>query len=1032
MASLAGPVTGAGLSGCCLSPSGGHRCRRLACPRRVPARLSQIPLQLAIAQGSYGSGASSRQGAALTAAESPGFPAEQLPLLYRETPLVTTAVSKFVPFSGVKDRDDTEDWIVDTQGLEVPAVLDIILGLSEPKFLAPRGRRRNLDLMVYVPGLDGTGLFLERHLAELEAEYDIRCLSIPPTDSSSYADLADRLASMIEDELHWHERNAKERVASAALMSGSSQDFMQNVSGKTPKAAKRTVTIIAESFGAGIGVALAAQNAELVDYLVFINSGSGFRRRPLLLLGSRLVPYAPAIPYLHDLSSIALAPLLTSWRRVAETSQYMILPPFSTQLLKQDVVSRRLNMMAAWQPSDATLSAITATTLLVASGADRLLPSVEEAYGLATCIPSCQIHVLPFSGHIPLLEEDVNLVNILAGARFLPSQSHSLSGGHQHQDESIASPFYPTIASNKALEDVAQLGVGFSASGLAYSSTDTPAEVIDGAAVVLSLQVEEPAIFKTASTHAAAGPAERVSLAEDDDACIEVSGPTEELLASQAVGGQEEEEGVDGLVKAWALARVKGRSSQDRECPLDAFLVLNKERGDKAWMRWMFPYSSIQDRAVQRSLRLLPDQRSQPGSNATPGVTPDTGSDQLQGDMAESSANRTEGIIQQDQQVDSQIKDVDSGSKVTLGQPSEETKNEGHRGLGMAHAAEGMSLSQALPDENLERQGVTGLTWSRAGAEPETGLARRDRGDIVPIQRKNGKLAIIERGSTRSRISAAEAGAKLERLLLDIPQYRVWNWLTRPQFSGLENVPTHERPLLFVGNHTIFGIYDMPLMLMELQKRKGLTLRGLADPLHWATPFGAILASYGAVMASPRNCFKLLQEGECVLLYPGGGKEVAKRKGQKYKLLWKEQTDFVRLAMRFGCTIVPFAALGVEDAFDILMDPEEIMATPLGNIIRPVLQAAGLTEEVLLPLTSTVGLLPRPERLYFHFGEPIRTDRFSRATLADREACSQLYQTVRQSVEDGIRLLQSKRDKDPLRDLFSRTLMNVSEGWDGL
>eukprot|EP00850_Spirogloea_muscicola_P006121 SM000028S10215 [mRNA] locus=s28:949715:952583:- [translate_table: standard] len=58
-------------------------------------------------------------------------------------------------------------------------------------------------------------------------------------------------------------------------------------------------------------------------------------------------------------------------------------------------------------------------------------------------------------------------------------------------------------------------------------------------------------------------------------------------------------------------------------------------------------------------------------------------------------------------------------------------------------------------------------------------------------------------------------------------------------------------------------------------------------------------------------------------------------------------------------------------------------------------------------------------------GEPIRTDRFSRATLADREACSQLYQTVRQSVEDGIRLLQSKRDKDPLRDLFSRTLLHA-------
>ena len=38
------------------------------------------------------------------------------------------------------------------------------------------------------------------------------------------------------------------------------------------------------------------------------------------------------------------------------------------------------------------------------SGEDGLLPSVEEAYGLATCIPNCTVKVLPFSGHTALLE----------------------------------------------------------------------------------------------------------------------------------------------------------------------------------------------------------------------------------------------------------------------------------------------------------------------------------------------------------------------------------------------------------------------------------------------------------------------------------------------------------------------------------------------------------------------------------------------------------------------------------------------------
>lgn len=81
--------------------------------------------------------------------------------------------------------------------------------------------------------------------------------------------------------------------------------------------------------------------------------------------------------------------------------------------------------------------------------------------------------------------------------------------------------------------------------------------------------------------------------------------------------------------------------------------------------------------------------------------------------------------------------------------------------------------------------------------------------------------------------------------------------------------------------------------------------------------------------ATPRNYFKLLEAGEAVLLYPGGAREVAKRKGEENKLLWKEDTDFVRLAMRFGCTIVPFAALGVDDAFGIAFDSKDIMNSPL-------------------------------------------------------------------------------------------------------
>jgi len=78
------------------------------------------------------------------------------------------------------------------------------------------------------------------------------------------------------------------------------------------------------------------------------------------------------------------------------------------------------------------------------------------------------------------------------------------------------------------------------------------------------------------------------------------------------------------------------------------------------------------------------------------------------------------------------------------------------------------------------------------------------------------------------------------------------NWVTRPEFVGIENIPLDDRPLLFVGNHTLYGLFDMPLMIYEIRKKTGLTLRGLAHPLHYMSAFGDLLARYGAVKVGLR------------------------------------------------------------------------------------------------------------------------------------------------------------------------------------
>lgn len=148
---------------------------------------------------------------------------------------------------------------------------------------------------------------------------------------------------------------------------------------------------------------------------------------------------------------------------------------------------------------------------------------------------------------------------------------------------------------------------------------------------------------------------------------------------------------------------------------------------------------------------------------------------------------------------------------------------------------------------------------------------------------------------------------------------RAWH---RPAFFGVEQLDA-SRPALFVGNHTIYGVLDMPLFINGLHQ-KGILVRGLADRGHFMVPgYRDLLSRLGAVVGTRENCSALMTGGAHVLVYPGGAREVFKRKGEAYRLIWKERLGFVRMAVEHGYPIVPFGAVGAEDCYDVLYDGEE-------------------------------------------------------------------------------------------------------------
>ena len=82
----------------------------------------------------------------------------------------------------------------------------------------------------------------------------------------------------------------------------------------------------------------------------------------------------------------------------------------------------------------------------------------------------------------------------------------------------------------------------------------------------------------------------------------------------------------------------------------------------------------------------------------------------------------------------------------------------------------------------------------------------------------------------------------------------------------------------FVANHTLLAL-ELPLLLEGLYRRKGIFLRGIADHAHFQIPINDVVlrSFFGCVDGTQRNVEVLARAQQCMLVYPGGAREVFKR-----------------------------------------------------------------------------------------------------------------------------------------------------------
>ncbi|MBO2464300.1 lysophospholipid acyltransferase family protein [Actinomadura violacea] len=243
-----------------------------------------------------------------------------------------------------------------------------------------------------------------------------------------------------------------------------------------------------------------------------------------------------------------------------------------------------------------------------------------------------------------------------------------------------------------------------------------------------------------------------------------------------------------------------------------------------------------------------------------------------------------------------------------------------------------------------------------------------------------------------------------------------WRAYTSPVFHGLENVP-REGPALLVGNHTVYGVVDAPLIFFEIHRRRGVWVRSLADHAHWRIPgWRTVMDMGGSVDGTRDNCRALLRDGQMVVVFPGGAREATRDRADRYRLQWEGRLGFARLAVEAGCPIIPFGSVGVEEMFTTVLDPGSPLLAPARLLGRAVLGERGRRDDVLMPVSRGVGPtpIPRPQRLYFGFGEPIDTSLWAGRADDDR-AVTEVRDLARKSVEEIIHGLRAEQRDDPSR-----------------
>jgi pimeloyl-ACP methyl ester carboxylesterase len=234
------------------------------------------------------------------------------------------------------------------------------------------------QVLLYLPGLDGTGRLLHRQPV-LHERYQVHCECYPQDPVGSYEEMADAAAAHL------------------AEMGGG-----------------RPGVVLAESFGGAVALMLALRHPALVERLLLVNTFAYFPSRWFIRLaawGSRFLPAKPSHPATRWVRGLFFfSPDIPPRERAAWWER--------TRGVTMRVMGERAKLIAGLDLRP-HLSHIQVPALVVVAPDDRVVPP-RAGKELACLLPRARL-LQRSVGHAALIHPRLDIAQMLTESRYWPS-----------------------------------------------------------------------------------------------------------------------------------------------------------------------------------------------------------------------------------------------------------------------------------------------------------------------------------------------------------------------------------------------------------------------------------------------------------------------------------------------------------------------------------------------------------------------------------------------------------------------------------